>query len=101
MAKVLVTGGSGFLATEIIVKLLAQGHEVRATLRNLARADEVRKALAQGGAADAGSVDFVTADLLQDDGWRRAAEACEYVLHAASPLPFGGIIPLPIASGTQ
>jgi dihydroflavonol-4-reductase len=42
MSKVLVTGGSGFVAGHVIVELLRNGHEVRATLRNLNRADEVK-----------------------------------------------------------
>lgn len=91
MSKVLVTGGSGFVAGQIIVNLLAQGHEVRVTLRHLARAGEVREMLLQGGAspASAAGVSFVAADLLRDEGWAEAARDRDYVLHVASPLPFG------------
>ena len=34
MSKVLVTGGSGFLAGHVILRLLAAGHEVRTTVRS-------------------------------------------------------------------
>ena len=34
---VLVTGGSGFIATHCILQLLAAGYRVRSTLRSLSR----------------------------------------------------------------
>ncbi|CCD99911.1 aldehyde reductase [Bradyrhizobium sp. STM 3809] len=87
MSEVLVTGGSGFIATHVILQLLAAGHRVRATLRSLARQNEVRATLARGGAVDPLAVSFHAADLTRDDGWRAAAAGCHYVLHIASPLP--------------
>ena len=42
---VLVTGGSGYVGAWMIVALLGRGYRVRATLRSLARADEVRAAV--------------------------------------------------------
>jgi nucleoside-diphosphate-sugar epimerase len=84
--KVLVTGASGFIAKHCIAELLRRNHPVRATLRTLGRADEVRRSVALAG-ADAGGVEFVTADLLRDDGWAEAMDGCTYVLHVASPFP--------------
>lgn len=49
---VLVTGGSGFIAVHIILKLLKRGYRVRTTLRTLSRQDEVKSMLAKGGAVD-------------------------------------------------
>jgi len=37
MSKVLVTGGSGLIGGHAILQLLAGGHEVRTTVRNLKR----------------------------------------------------------------
>ena len=36
--KVLVTGGSGFVATHLVSQLLDRGYTVRASVRSLARA---------------------------------------------------------------
>lgn len=84
--KVLVTGASGFIAKHCIAELLRRDFAVQATLRNLARADEVRRSVAQAG-ADASAVEFVSADLLSDEGWGQAMQGCTYVLHVASPFP--------------
>jgi nucleoside-diphosphate-sugar epimerase len=90
MSKVLVTGGSGFIGSHCILQLLAAGHEVRTTVRNLSREADVRALLTHGGAADAGErLGFVAADLERDAGWPEAAAGCDYVLHVASPFPSG------------
>jgi dihydroflavonol-4-reductase len=87
MSKVLVTGGSGFVGSHCIVQLLAAGHEVRTTVRNLAREGDVRAMLKEGGVQDAARLTFAAADLTRDDGWAQAAAACDFVLHVASPFP--------------
>jgi len=85
-AKVLVTGASGFIAKHCIAELLRRDFSVRGTLRDMGRADAVRKSVARAG-ADASGVDFVAADLLRDDGWSQAMQGCAFVLHVASPFP--------------
>jgi len=87
MAKVLVTGGSGFIGSHAIIQLLEKGHDVRTTVRNLAREGEVRAMLKEGGADPNAPVQFFAADLMKDDGWAEAVEGCDYVLHIASPFP--------------
>jgi dihydroflavonol-4-reductase len=88
LSRVLVTGGSGFIAGHVIVLLLKAGHEVRATLRNLDRADEVKANVRAGGADPERGLSFVEADLNRDAGWDAAAQGCDYVQHVASPLPY-------------
>lgn len=87
MNRVLVTGGSGFLGSHCVLKLLHAGYSVRATVRSQAKADEVRKILASSGAPFSGEVEFVQADLTSDDGWQASMTSCDYVLHVASPFP--------------
>jgi nucleoside-diphosphate-sugar epimerase len=88
MSKVLVTGGSGFIGGHCLLQLLAAGHEVRTSVRNLGREAEVRATLAQGGAGDVGArLEFVAADLEANAGWPEAVAGCDYVLHVASPFP--------------
>jgi nucleoside-diphosphate-sugar epimerase len=89
MSTVLVTGGSGFVGSHSILQLLAAGHRVRTTVRNLKREGDVRTMLKQGGADPGDRVTFVAADLEHDAGWPEAVAGCEYVLHVASPLPPG------------
>ena len=46
---VLVTGGSGFIATHCILKLAAAGYKIKSTVRNLERASELNKILDRAG----------------------------------------------------
>ena len=88
MARVLVTGGTGFIGAHCLVQLLAAGHETRATVRDLKRESDVRATLRQGGAGEVGErLTLFRADLNADAGWAEAAAGCDFVLHVASPFP--------------
>src|SRR5665213_3483659 len=89
MSAILVTGGSGFIGVHAILQLLAAGHQVRTTVRSLARESDVRAMLTQGGADPGDRLSLVAANLEADAGWREAVTGCEYVLHVASPFPAG------------
>jgi nucleoside-diphosphate-sugar epimerase len=84
---VLVTGGSGFVATHCIDQLLRAGYNVRATVRSLSREPEVRATLKSISAPRPGALTFIATDLRADMGWAEAAAGCRYVLHVASPFP--------------
>jgi dihydroflavonol-4-reductase len=82
---VLVTGGTGYLARWCIQLLLERGYAVHATVRDPSREATLRSLFAAAG--DTERLRVFTADLLSDDGWQRATDTCDYVLHVASPFP--------------
>jgi len=84
---VLVTGGSGFIASYCIIALLNGGYQVRATLRSLKRVEEVKDMLKAGGIKSFESLSFVEADLQNELSWVKAVEGCTYIIHIASPTP--------------
>ena len=83
---VLVTGGSGFIASHCILQLHAAGHEVRATVRSLDRVPAIAEALRNAAGHDVPVAWFV-ADVGSDAGWQAAVEGARHVLHIASPIP--------------
>ncbi|GGH39937.1 NAD-dependent epimerase/dehydratase family protein [Microbacterium album] len=84
---VLVTGGTGYLAGWLIVELLNSGYRVRASVRDTRRAEPARQAILERSRGTH-SLQFVQADLLDDEGWESALDGVEAVLHTASPMPF-------------
>ena len=87
---VLVTGGSGFIASHCIIQLAAAGYQVKATVRDLSRTNKLNQTLLNGlekyeDKSDL-SVDWQVTNLSSDDGWDEAMAGCDYVLHVASPI---------------
>jgi nucleoside-diphosphate-sugar epimerase len=89
--RILVTGGSGFIAGHCILQLLERGHLVRATLRSLDKQAAVRSALTDAGLTHVDNLSFVAADLTRDEGWAPACAGIDFVLHVASPVKPGHV----------
>ena len=62
--RVLVTGASGYIALHCILELLNNGYEVKGSLRDLNREDEVRKSL--GNEFNNNNLEFCKLNLLND-----------------------------------
>lgn len=84
---VLVTGGSGYIASNIILQLLEQGYKVRTTIRSLAKVDRVKKIMKAGNAKNLADLTFIETDLTSEKNWDKAMEGATYVIHPASPTP--------------
>lgn len=84
--KLLVTGATGFIGKLVVKQALAEGHQVRASLRDLERTTEVRTAVNDPG------LECVALDLMSDEGWNAAVAGMDAVIHAASPVPVTGTV---------
>jgi UDP-glucose 4-epimerase len=78
--RVLVTGGSGFVGSHVVDRLLAHGHEPR--ILDLARSRHHPPA----------HVDIVVGDLLDPAAVRRAMQGCQAVVHLAAVADVGDVI---------
>lgn len=85
MENVLVTGGTGFLAGWVIRYLLEQNYDVRTTVRSEKKVESVKKMLSAEG-IDVSHLSFAFADLTKSEGWDKAMEGIDFVIHTASPL---------------
>src|SRR5262249_15398876 len=83
--RVLVTGGTGYIAGWCIAELLQRGYEVRTTVRSAEKGDIARAAVATVVDPHNG-LSIATADLTSDGEWDTAVSRVDHVLHVAGPL---------------
>ncbi len=84
--KVLLTGVTGFLGSHTTIQLLEKGYEVTGTLRDMKRAEAIRKMVA-AHTDHAGNLHFEEADLTDRTVWEKLTKDVQYVQHIASPFP--------------
>ena len=84
---VVVTGGTGFIASNIIAQLLQQNYRVRATMRSLTKTKLVLEMLNNAGITDFSNLEFVEANLNSDDNWQNVMTGATYVMSVASSTP--------------
>ena len=105
MKKVLLTGISGYIAMHCAKELLKRDYHINATVRNLDKVEDIKKALS-ALSLDVSKIQFFKADLLSDDNWADAMADCEYVMHVASPYPLNqpkdeNVLIKPAVEGTE
>ena len=81
---VLVTGGSGFVASHLILQLLEAGAHVHTTVRSLRNSAKIRP-LTDMIAQYPGRLQLFEADLLKEGSFDPAMQGCAVVFHVASP----------------
>ncbi|GIF50575.1 dihydroflavonol-4-reductase [Asanoa ferruginea] len=87
-----MTGGSGFLGAYAVASALRAGHQVRTTVRSLARELDVRAMVTAAGVDPGPALEVVPADLTADDGWAEAMAGCTGVLHIAAPADLAELV---------
>ena len=87
---VLVTGGSGYIASWLVRYLLDDGINVHATVRD--KSDDAKVGHLRRMAESApGKLTLFEANLLDDGAFDLAMSGCQLVFHTASPFVFSGV----------
>lgn len=90
MKKVIVTGGSGFVAGWVILDFLQNGYQVATSLRSMKKADQIKNELSGHLTTEQlAGLSFFEADLTSEKGWVEAMKGADGVIHVASPLGHG------------
>jgi dihydroflavonol-4-reductase len=87
---VLVTGGSGYVASWIIKMLLEDGVDVNATVRDPSNMEKVGH-LTTLTNESTGTLKLFRSDLLESGSFDEPMSGCELVIHTASPFIIAGI----------
>jgi nucleoside-diphosphate-sugar epimerase len=88
--RILVTGGSGYVASWIVKQLLEAGYTVNTTVRSLEDKSKYSH-LSEMSELFPGKLRILEADLLKDGSFDEAVREVSVVIHTASPFKISGI----------
>ncbi|PIG82318.1 reductase [Aspergillus arachidicola] len=87
MALTLITGATGFIGSQVALRVLQAGYRARLAIRREEQADKLRRIFADYEK----QLEFVIVpDITVSGCFDEALQGVEYVLHLASPLPKPG-----------
>lgn len=90
MKKVIVTGGTGFVAGWVIVEFLKAGYAVGTSVRSMKKTDRLEKEIAaMVSTEEMANLSFFEADLTSDKNWVENIQGADGVIHVASPMGNG------------
>lgn len=81
---ILVTGGTGYLGSWVVKKLLSKGYNVRVPVRNIQSKEKYSHLIDIAG-EQSNKLSFFQADLLKPGSFDLAAEGADAIIHMASP----------------
>jgi nucleoside-diphosphate-sugar epimerase len=88
--KILVTGGTGYLASWIIKYLLDEGYAVNTTVRDLQK-QSFHRHLTELSEIHPGKLTLYEAELMKEGSFDGAVTGCSVVIHTASPFRISGV----------
>ncbi|CAH6723532.1 putative NADPH-dependent methylglyoxal reductase Grp2p [[Candida] jaroonii] len=86
--SVLITGANSYAGIYAIIKFVNEGYQVRTTMRDSSKFEETRTMVKKTGELtdqQASAIEFMEGDLGSEDGWDKAVEGIDYVVHVAYP----------------
>jgi NAD dependent epimerase/dehydratase family. len=90
MKKVIVTGGTGFVAGWVIVEFLKAGYQVGTSVRSMKKTERLEKEIAAAvSTEEMANLSFFEADLTSPKNWVESIKGADGVIHVASPMGNG------------
>ncbi|MCH2043277.1 MAG: aldehyde reductase [Saprospiraceae bacterium] len=87
---VLITGGTGYIASWIIKYLLEEGYKVHTTVRNKSNKEKLKHLIDLDNLFP-NQLSIFEADLLKKGSFDEAAQGCTLIMHTASPFKVQGL----------
>ena len=87
---VAVTGASGYVGSHIVVALVKHGFTVHACVTDLNNPDKTNHLLDLNKSDYSGHLELFSANLLEAGSYDTPFKGCSAVLHAATPMGYGG-----------
>ncbi|PVG04409.1 NAD(P)-binding protein [Serendipita vermifera] len=108
MSRILVTGGNGFVAAQIIIAALSRDYHVVATVRSEEKAEQTRTAMEKNVGSKVSNLSFVVVPVVETEGaFDEVLKSNQFkaVIHTATPYHFQAKNPnemtAPAVNGTK